>query len=78
MCSRPSFLIGFDTSATNDDRNPTPIRFRKSHSEKKLPGSGRVVEFLLGVPGMWPLIRPLCGWFDHRPGRLYSFVAAKP
>ena len=49
-----------------------------ARSARVIPGSGRVVEFLLGVPGMWPLIRPLCGWFDHRPGRLYSFVAAKP
>ena len=32
---------------------------------------------LLGLPGMWPLARWILARADHRPGRLYSFVAVK-
>ena len=32
---------------------------------------------LLAVPGVWPLVRALLEKVDHRPGRLYSFVAER-
>ena len=30
-----------------------------------------------GLPGVWPALLPLLGLLDHRPGRLYSFLALK-
>ena len=32
----------------------------------------------LSLPGLWPVIRKLLSWVDHRPGRLYSFVCTRP
>ena len=43
----------------------------------RIPVFARVVRALLGVPGMWPLTRWILERVDHRPGRLYSFVAVK-
>ncbi|MEO6361704.1 MAG: class I SAM-dependent methyltransferase [Caldimonas sp.] len=37
-----------------------------------------VLSALLAVPGVWPLLLPLLERVDHRPGRLYSFVASRP
>ena len=41
-----------------------------------LPGSAALLRALL--PPLWPLMRPLLNRVDHRPGRLYSFVAVRP
>jgi SAM-dependent methyltransferase len=41
------------------------------------PGIERLVGILLNLPGVWPLARLVLNRFDHRPGRLYSFVAEK-
>lgn len=43
----------------------------------RIPAISRWVRALLGVPGMWPLLRTILEWVDHRPGRLYSFVAER-
>ena len=43
----------------------------------RIPGFDRLVLALLGLPGMWPLTRSALERIDHRPGRLYSFVAVK-
>lgn len=37
----------------------------------------RVAQALLGMPGVWPLLRGILERVDHRPGRLYSFVAER-
>ncbi len=42
-----------------------------------IPNIGRMVNALLDLPGVWPLTRWTLDRFDHRPGRLYSFVAVK-
>jgi SAM-dependent methyltransferase len=42
-----------------------------------MPAVSRLVRGLLGVPGFWPLARSILERVDHRPGRLYSFVARK-
>jgi SAM-dependent methyltransferase len=42
-----------------------------------VPVVGRLVRALFDVPGIWPLSRMILGRVDHRPGRLYSFVARK-
>jgi SAM-dependent methyltransferase len=43
----------------------------------RLPGLDRAARALLGLPGMWPLLRGILERVDHRPGRLYSFVAKR-
>lgn len=43
----------------------------------RIPALGRAVRAVLGVPGVWPLTRAILERVDHRPGRLYSFVAVK-
>ncbi len=43
----------------------------------RIPGLDRVMRIFLGLPGMWLLSRWALQWVDHRPGRLYSFVAEK-
>jgi SAM-dependent methyltransferase len=42
-----------------------------------IPAMSRMVRVLLGLPGVWALTRVVLEWVDHRPGRLYSFVAVK-
>lgn len=43
-----------------------------------LPGAKQLVAGLLGLPPLWAVARSLLERFDHRPGRLYSFVAVRP
>jgi SAM-dependent methyltransferase len=43
----------------------------------RIPGFDCVALALLGLPGMWPLTRWVLERVDHRPGRLYSFVAER-
>lgn len=44
----------------------------------RVPGGRMVVGALLRLPGAWPLARLALKKIDHRPGRLYSFVAERP
>jgi SAM-dependent methyltransferase len=44
----------------------------------RVPGAGAILRRLLAVPGVWSLLWPLLSRFDHRPGRLYSFIARRP
>ena len=43
-----------------------------------LPGAKQLVAGLLGLPPLWTVARSLLERVDHRPGRLYSFVAVRP
>jgi SAM-dependent methyltransferase len=43
----------------------------------RIPAFGHAVRALLGVTGVWSLTRWILERVDHRPGRLYSFVAVK-
>ena len=43
-----------------------------------VPGLGRAVRSALRLPGVWPVVRALLERVDHRPGRLYSFIARRP
>lgn len=36
------------------------------------------VASVLGIPTVWSLVQPILTRVDHRPGRLYSFVADRP
>lgn len=42
------------------------------------PWVPRVVRAALRLPGAWAVARALLEQVDHRPGRLYSFVARRP
>lgn len=41
----------------------------------RLPGAFRVLNAL--IPALWPALRPMLRHVDHRPGRLYSFIALR-
>ena len=43
-----------------------------------LPGAKQLVAGLLGLPPLWAVARRLLERIDHRPGRLYSFIAERP
>lgn len=43
-----------------------------------LPGANALVAAAISVPAIWSMVRPLLMRVDHRPGRLYSFVANRP
>lgn len=43
-----------------------------------LPGLKQLVQWALAVPPIWALARRVLTRFDHRPGRLYSFIAQRP
>lgn len=42
-----------------------------------IPGAAAAVRGLFCVPGAWPALRSVLARVDHRPGRLYSFIARK-
>ncbi len=43
-----------------------------------LPVLRDLAGLFLGLPGIWSLALPMLSRLDHRPGRLYSFVATRP
>jgi SAM-dependent methyltransferase len=43
-----------------------------------LPGLVPVLAGFLSLPVVWPAMLPILEAVDHRPGRLFSFVARKP
>lgn len=45
---------------------------------RRVPGVAPIARGLSSLPGLWPIARGLLKRFDHRPGRLYSFVADRP
>lgn len=63
--------------------NYAPYTLASLHAEigrrvgRRAAGVGRAVSMLLAVPGIWGLARRLLSLVDHRPGRLYSFLATK-
>jgi len=42
------------------------------------PGAKGLVAGLLGLPPLWAVARRVLRHIDHRPGRLYSFIAQRP
>lgn len=49
-----------------------------SRISRGLPGAKQLVAGLLGVPLLWAVARRVLERVDHRPGRLYSFIAQRP
>jgi len=64
--------------------NHAPYSLAQLHDElakragRKLALAAPFVRTMLGLPGVWPLTRRVLQRFDHRPGRLYSFIAHRP
>lgn len=50
----------------------------KSEIARRLPLVRPALAAAFEVPGVWALVRTFASWIDHRPGRLYSFLALKP
>jgi SAM-dependent methyltransferase len=49
-----------------------------SRATRKLPIVRDLARTVLGLPGVWRMLLPSLTRIDHRPGRLYSFVATRP
>lgn len=68
----------------DSDMNLAPLDASGARKEiasrlgERLPGAAPLIRGLLGLPGAWPVARFALRAFDHRPGRLYSFIARKP
>ena len=45
---------------------------------RRFPVAKGLVASLLGVQSLWAVARRVLGRIDHRPGRLYSFIAQRP
>ena len=45
---------------------------------RRLPVVDAMLVAAIGIPAIWSLVQPLLASVDHRPGRLYSFVASRP
>lgn len=59
----------------------TPASFRRELTARvahRAPWLGDLLRMAIDLPGVWLLLRRVLRRFDHRPGRLYSFVAEKP
>ena len=63
--------------------NFAPYTLASLHAEiaqragRVLPGAACTLSKALAWSAVWPVARRILSAFDHRPGRLYSFVAAK-
>jgi SAM-dependent methyltransferase len=49
-----------------------------SRATRKIPIVRDLARTVLGLPGVWRMLLPSLTRIDHRPGRLYSFVATRP
>ncbi|WP_295640768.1 class I SAM-dependent methyltransferase [uncultured Methylibium sp.] len=49
-----------------------------ARATRRVPGLRGPLCLALDLPGSWALLRRMLRRFDHRPGRLYSFVAERP
>lgn len=45
---------------------------------RRVPGMTWLLIHTLRLSGLWALLLPILERMDHRPGRLYSFIARKP
>lgn len=64
--------------------NFAPHTTRGLHAEvaarvaRGVPGMRSLITHILRLPFFWALLLPALERVDHRPGRLYSFIARKP
>lgn len=81
---RAGFRLEEISSPLASPINYAPYTLKRLQSEialrasRNLPVLRDLARVVLSLPGVWPLMRPLLTRMDHRPGRLYSFVATRP
>ncbi len=72
-------LAPLDSPINYAPRSDAELRAELSRrAGARLFGSQWLIHRLLRHDSVWMPLRQLLGRFDHRPGRLYSFVARKP
>ena len=72
-------IAPFDSPINFAPRSTAELR--REISSKVSFGSGlfaRLIYLMLGNPVLWLFLRKILALVDHRPGRLYSFVAMRP
>jgi SAM-dependent methyltransferase len=56
---------------------PRSLQALREELVRRLPGGRGIAAGMLAFEPFWTLVRVMLGRLDHRPGRLYSFVADK-
>lgn len=74
-----SVLTPFESAINFSPHTATSLRAElAARVTRQFPGAKALVVRLLGVPPLWAVARRVLGCIDHRPGRLYSFIAQRP
>ena len=74
-----SVLAPFESAINYSPYTETSLRDElAARITRQLPVAKRLVAGLLGLPRLWAVARRVLGRVDHRPGRLYSFIAQRP
>ena len=74
-----SVLMPFESAINFSPYPETSLRAELAvRITRRFPVAKGLVASLLGVQLLWAVARRVLGRIDHRPGRLYSFIAQRP
>ena len=74
-----SVLMPFESAINFSPYTETSLRAELAvRITRRFPVAKGLVASLLGVQLLWAVARRVLGRIDHRPGRLYSFIAQRP
>ena len=72
-------LTPFESAINFSPHTETSLRAELAkRMTRRFPGARRLVAGFLDLPPLWAVARRVLGRVDHRPGRLYSFIAQRP
>jgi SAM-dependent methyltransferase len=77
------FQLSTVLSPLESEINFAPHTLRSLQAEicdrigKRVPGAAKILVPLLKCAPIWEIARRVLKWVDHRPGRLYSFIATR-
>lgn len=72
-------LTPFESAINFSPHTETSLRAElATRMTRRFPGARRLVAGFLDLPPLWAVARRVLGRVDHRPGRLYSFIAQRP
>ena len=72
-------LTPFESAINFSPHTETSLRAElATRMTRRFPGARRLVAGFLDLPPLWAVARRVLGLVDHRPGRLYSFIAQRP
>jgi len=72
-------LTPFESAINFSPHTETSLRAElATRMTRRFPGARRLVARFLDLPPLWAVARRVLGRVDHRPGRLYSFIAQRP